>query len=265
MTTLDNQLAIITSGAADWDADIDANFRIIERGYHVTQRAGLAINTGMVLWCDSAGFFRPFDPNSGSILPMAFSYTAAASGDTMQAVAWGIVRSLGITSAVLPGQAAWVSAATPGVVCGSSAIQHVPVGLGLPGGFMFSPARMNTQSFGSGATYAPTFFTSSLAINAVVGSLHTFTMSLGGLHGWNRRVRANASSGSNVEIKFFADAGLTDLQYSTISGGISAVNSFNDRAGWPYDCNSGTMYGTCMILSGDVNSAAINVQGEWEV
>jgi hypothetical protein len=259
--TLDNQFSSVSAGAADWDSDVNRNTGISERGYHVTQRAGIAVNTGMALWCNSAGFVFPFDPNSTSIRPFAMAYTAAASGDTINMLAWGIVRSLAINSAVLPGAPAWVSAATPGVIVGSSAVQNYPVGLGLPGyGVMFSPARGSS----AGAGYTPTYFSNSLAINAVVGSLHTFTFSLGALQGWNRRVRANASSGSNIEIKFYADAARTDLQYSTISGGISVVNSFHDRAGWPFDTNSGTLYGTCMILSGDVSSAAINIQGQWE-
>jgi hypothetical protein len=149
--TTDNALAILSAGTADWDADTSANFQSLERGFHVTQRAGMAINTGEVLWCSSAGFFEKFDPNSGDIIPMAMAYTAAASGDSMKALAWGIVRSLAINSAILPGAPAWVSAATPGLLVGSSAIQNVPVGLGLPGGsILFHPSLLNTQSFGGG-------------------------------------------------------------------------------------------------------------------
>lgn len=152
MPTLDNQLALLSSGAADWDADLDANFAVIERGYHVTQRAGVAINTGEVLWCNSAGYFKQFDPNSTSIFPMAMAFTAAASGDSMRALAWGIVRSLAINSAGVSGKLLYVSAATPGVIVSSSAVQNIPVGLGLPsGGVLFDPSRVATSA-GGGVT-----------------------------------------------------------------------------------------------------------------
>lgn len=255
----DNNLTLLTSGQSDWDTDIDANFAVLERGYHISERAGQAISSGQVLSLNSLGFFAPYDW-TGALTPMAYSYTAAASGDSLQALAWGIVRSLDINSPAVAGQLAYATGS--GFL--TTVASGLPVGRFTTGrGILFQPA-LNAGG-GGGGGYTPSYFVSSSAINAVVGSLHTFTMSLGGLHGWNRRVRLNSNSAAHVELKFYADAGHSDLQYSTLSGGISGVGSFNDRAGFPWDTNSGTLYGTVQVLSGDVSSASINVNASWQV
>lgn len=247
------------SGQADWDSGLGANFNALERGYYLTERAGQTISSGQVLTLNSGGFFFPYAPSSADIQPHAYAFTAGASGDSFTALAWGITRSLDINSPAIPGQLAFSTAS--GFL--SVATLGLPVGTFLTGrGVLFNPVK---SAGGGGGGYTPTYFSNSLAVNAVVGSLHTFTMSLGGLFGDNRRVRVNGSSAAHVELKLYADAGLTQLQYSTISGGISAVNSFNDRAGWPFDTNSGTLYGTVMILSGDVSSNTLNVQGSWRI
>lgn len=105
----------------------------------------------------------------------------------------------------------------------------------------------------------------SVQISAAQNSLHTFTMSLGDqLYGWNRRVRINGASMASVELKFYRDAGLTDLQYQSASGGVSAVGSFHDRAGWPVDTDSGTIYGTLFCNSTGVATDTINIICDWE-
>jgi hypothetical protein len=255
---MDNPFDIPASGQADWDSGLQQDFYAIERGYHVTERAGQAVSSGQVLWLNSGGFFFPYNPNSAATQPHAYAFTAAASGDSLTALGWGIVRSLAINSPVVPGQPAFCNAS--GFL--SAATLGLAVGYGLSGrGILFNPQKPSPPT----ASYTPTYFPTSLAINAVVGSLHTFTFSLGNRIGDNRRVRLNGSSAAHVELKLYGDAGMTGagLQYSTISGGVSAVNSFNDRAGWPFDCDSGTIYGTLMILSGDVSSDTISVQGSW--
>lgn len=257
----DNGLNILTSGQSDWDADTDENFGILERGYHISEHAGQAVSSGQVLTLNSSGFFKPYDPTVTSMPPMAYAYTAAASGDALQALAWGIVRSLDVNSLGVAGQIAYSTASgflTPVTSLG------LPVGLFTSAnGILFNPAKLAAGG-GGGGGYTPTFFVTSTQINAVVGSLHTFTSSLGLLNGWNRRIRINANSAAFGELKLYADAGLSDLQYSTVSGGVSGVSSFTDRAGLPIDTNSGTLYGTFKCLSGDVSSATVNVICEWE-
>jgi hypothetical protein len=93
-----------------------------------------------VLWLNSGGFFFPFDPNSAAIFPHALAYTAAASGDSLTALAWGIVRSLGINSPAVPGFGLYTSALTPGVIVTTP--NGPKIGRGLAGyGVLFQPAR----------------------------------------------------------------------------------------------------------------------------
>lgn len=257
---MDNPFVIETAGQADWDSALTANFQAIDRGYHITERAGVAVSTGQFLTLSSGGFFHPFNPAVDS-LAHAYAFTAAASGDSLTALGWGIVRSLGVNSALIVGEPVYANSGGFAVSSGTLAL-----GVALSGwGVLVDPPK--NVSAGGGGGYTPSYFTSSLAIAAVANSLHTFTMSVGGLFGWNRRVRVNGASADLVEVKLYADAGLSQLQYSTLSGGISAVGSFNDRAGWPLDTNSGTVYGTCKVFShtAGVGSDTISVQAAWEI
>src|SRR4051812_14702732 len=114
MTTLDQGFVTPTAGQADWDSSLNADLTTLGRGYHVKARAGVAVNTGMVLWMNSGEFFFPFNPNSQDIRPHAISFTAASSGDSLTALAWGMLRSLDITSPAVPGIPVFVSPVTPG-------------------------------------------------------------------------------------------------------------------------------------------------------
>ena len=233
----------------------------IERGYHITERAGTAINTGQVLWLNSGGFFFPFNPNSESIGPNAYAFTAAASGDSFTVLAWGIVRSLGINSPAIPGKALFVSALTPGLIVTSYAGANRPVGRGLAaGGILFNPNQNDRF---------PERLTSSVAINAVTGSLHLFSMSAG-RWGWNRQVVMIGNSADLVELKFFSDAARSNLLYCTISGGVTTVGSFQDRAGWPYENTDAStlgdlVYGSLKVMSSaHVGSDTVSVQNQWD-
>lgn len=290
---MDNPFEVLTSGQADWDSDIIANFAVLDRGYHVTERAGQAVSTGQILSLNSGGFFFPYNASSTSVQPHAMAYTAAASGDSLTALAWGIVRSLGINSPAVPGQLMFSNAS--GFL--ATASLGLPVGYGLKGyGVLFNPAKLsggissaalagltdvNTNGVANGkllgwsdttSKWVPTAAGStshrvqSVQIAAVTNSTHLFTMSLGaGLFGWNRRVRVNGSSMSLVELRFYRDSGRSDLQYQTLSGGISAVTSFHDRAGWPIDTDSGTIYGSLQCFSMSVGSDTVNIIGDWEL
>jgi hypothetical protein len=180
MSTTDNKFPSIVTGASGWDGDLGNLITILERGYHVTERAGVAINTGQVLWLSNSGFFFPFDPNSASITPMALAFSAANSGDTITALTRGIVRSLGINSAATIGQPAYVSTSTPGLIVSSYDGADRPIGFGLDGyGILFdvgiySRPRLRTLAdvSSSGLTdgYKPRWVNS----NASVQSLFQF-------------------------------------------------------------------------------------------
>ena len=140
----DNQFVTPSQGQADWDASLTADLGILERGFHWTEMAGVAINTGNVVWLNSGGFAFPFDPNSKDIFPHGLAFTAAASGDAFTALAWGIVRSLDINSPSVPGQPLYVSALTPGLIVASYAnAADRQVGVGLKGnGVLFNPSKV---------------------------------------------------------------------------------------------------------------------------
>ena len=259
MTTKDNGFSLLTTGQGNWDTDLDGNFSILERGYHITEHAGIAINTGNVLWLNSGGFFFPFNPNSVTAWPHAIAYTAAASGDSLQALAWGVIRSLDINSPCVPGRHMYVSALTPGLIVGSYSGADRPIGVGLLGsGILFQPGHRRL----------PEQITSSLAIAAVTGSLHVFTMDPG-KWGWNRYTDMIGNSADHVELKWYSDSARTKLLYSTVSGGVTTVGSFHDRAGWPYENTdaalSGLIYGSLQVLSASaVGSDTISVQAMWD-
>jgi hypothetical protein len=257
---MDNPFNTPISGQGDWDTGLSGNFGVVERGYHVTERAGQAVSTGQIVAMTSGGWMLPFNPSS-SLPCLGYAYTAAASGDAFTVIGHGIMRSLDINSSCLGGQLMFSNAS--GFL--SVTTNGAPVGIGLSNkGVFFNPSKF--AGAGAGA-YSPAKIVNSVTISAVVNSLHTFTMSIPSslLWGWNRRIRINGSSAPNVELKFYRDAGVSDLQYQTLSGGVSAVASFHDRAGWPIDTDSGTVYGTLKVFSsGGVNSDTIYIQAEWQ-
>lgn len=360
MNTTDNQFAILASGQADWDADLDANFGIVERGYHTTARAGVAINSGYVCWMTSGGFMVPFDPNSKSILPTALAFTAPASGDSALFLLAGIVRSL--YTAFVPGQEYFVDATTPGLIVGSYTGEGRKIGIGMDGGGIFfvreqplpnvldQYTNANTAQAGvainsgyvcwmtSGGFMVPfdpnsadikplalcltapasgavgnflfegtvrslytafvpgrDYFTSAVTPGLVVASysaanrkigvgreggslffkpyhmspeqitqittitvnpasLHLFTMDVG-KSGIVRDLLMKSNSLDKVALLFYSNSARDNKLYSTISGGVTTVDSFVDRALWPYDNTdastlSGLIYGKVFADSG---------------
>ncbi len=360
--TTDNQLALLTSGQADWDSDENANFGILERGYHTTARAGIAINSGYVCWMSSGGFFMPFNPNSTTIKPSALAFTAPASGDSALFLLNGIVRSL--YTAFVPGKDYYVSATTPGLIVSTPDAMARKIGIGLDGGGIYFNWRdvpaipdplaayinANTGQAGvainsgyicwidSGGFYWPfdpnsssikphvialtapasgaygnflqfgivqslytafvpgrDYFVSAVTPGLVVGSysaadrkigvgvnggalqfsprqalpepitvvnciivnptsVHLFTMDVG-KSGIARDLLMKSNSLDKIGLLFYSNSARDNSLYSTISGGVTTVASFTDRALWPYDNTdastlSGLIYGKVFADSG---------------
>lgn len=129
-----------TTGQADWDQSLNGNFTIAERGYHVKAVAGIAVDTGDVLWINSGGFAFRYHPSSLTTRPHVFAYKAVASGEEDFFLAKGAVRSLSVFSSMVPGQPAYVSTDTPGVVVNSDGANRV-VGFGIAeDGLFFNPS-----------------------------------------------------------------------------------------------------------------------------
>lgn len=252
----DNQFLAPTEGQADWDTSLRANFTIAERGYHITGQAGADIRSGHVLWVNSGQFFFHYNPNSRDIQPHAIALTAASSGDTTQVLAWGIVRSLGITSPAVPGIQCFVSAVTPGVIVGSYSGADRPIGFGIGApGVVFAPGR---QLF-------PEKLSRTTSVVAVTGSLHYFTVD-GGQWGWVRELRVIGNSTDLVNVLFHSGSARVSSErlFETKSGGVYTIapSHYLDRAGWPYENTeastiSGLIYGTLKIDS----AAAVGSDG----
>ncbi len=250
--TVDNQLAILTSGQADWDADTDANFGIIERGYHTTARAGIAINSGYACWMTSGGFMVPFDPNSLTIQPTAFAFTAPTSGDSALFLLTGIVRSL--YTAFVPGQDYFVSPVTPGLLVGSYSAASRKVGIGLDGGgIYFNPRPVLPEQLSNVTT-----------VVILPATEHLFSVDLG-KSGTVRDLLMKSNSMDKVGLAFYSNSARDNLLYQTKSGGVTTVASFVDRALWPYDNTdastlSGLLYGKVWVDSGSaVSSQALQI------
>jgi hypothetical protein len=246
--TNDNQFELQSAGQADWDGGLNANFSIAERGYHGIFRAGADVRTGHVVWINSGGYAFHFDPRSEDIRPHGFSYNAVSSGDNISLLLTGIVRSLGICSPAVPGLDLFVSAVTPGLVVTSYSAASRRIGIGAGGwGVYFNPwGQRNVEET----------LTRVFSINAVVGSDHLFSLDVG-KRGWVREVKMISNSVDLASLKFHSGstrAGSERL-YETLSGGLTTVGSFLDRAGWPYENTeantlSGLIFGTVRIMSG---------------
>jgi hypothetical protein len=255
--TNDNQFEIQAAGQADWDSGLNANFAILERGYHGVFRAGAAINTGHAVWINSGGFAFHFNPNSEDIRPHGFAYVAASSGDNISLLLTGIVRSLGICSPAVPGFDLFVSAATPGVVVTSYSAASRRIGVGAGGwGVYFNPGPRDQETL-----------IRTVAIAALVNTNHLFSLDVG-KRGWVRELRVISNSADLVSVAFFSGStrASSERLYETISGGLTTVGSFLDRAGWPYENTevstlSGLIFGKIAINSGAaVTSNDLNVR-----
>jgi hypothetical protein len=260
MSTEDQNLTLPSAGQSDWDTDLNSNFTIIGRGYHVLGQAGLDVATGVVVTIDSGGFFRPFDPNSTAIRPHAFAYKAVDSGEQDTFLLSGIVRSIAINSPVVPGEPVFASANGSGFLVGSYSGASRPVGFGTEeDGLFFAPGR---EIF-------PETLTRSVEINAVTGSSHLFTMD-GGRGGFVRQLIADGASGDLVEIQLWSNSARSSKLFETFSGGINVISSFLDQAGFPYwntDASTinGLIYGTLQVMSAaSVSSDDVTVQCVFE-
>jgi hypothetical protein len=255
MTTTDQNFTLPTNGQSDWDADLNANFTIIGRGFHKLLTAGSDITTGTIVTVSSDGYANMMDPNSLYNKPHAFAYKAVNSGEQDTFLLHGLVRSLGVLSAAIPGQPFFANATSAGFVAASYSGADRPAGIGVEeDGIYFSP----------GAALFPETITQSSQVSAVTGSTHYFTMD-GGRGGFFRRLNCTGASADLVEVKFHANSARSDLLYQTVSGGVSVVGSFIDQAGVPYynsDAStlSGIVYGTLEVKSDSaVGSDTIDV------
>lgn len=234
-----------SQGQADWDADLNANFTIAERGQHVKATAGEAINTGDALWVNSGNFAFKFDPNSETIYPHLLAYKSVASGEEDTFLHMGQVRSLAVWSECVPGEPVFVSPATPGALVGSYSAASRPVGFGLfEDGVRFNPFQN-----------LPEQLTRSNSVACVTGSDHLFSVDIG-KRGVVRQLKVIGDSADLVTVKLHSNSSrvASVRLYETKSGGVTTVGSFIDQALFPYantdpSTLSGLIYATLHIES----------------
>lgn len=260
MSTEDQNFSIPTAGQSDWDTDLNSNFTILGRGYHVLGSAGEDINTGQIVTVGSDGFFRLFDPNSYSNQPHAFAYKAVSSGEQDTFLLRGMVRSLGVLTPAVPGFTIFGDAANPGTIATSYSGANRPVGFGTQeDGLFFDPGRQ----------ILPETLVRTVEIDAVTGSSHLFSFDPG-LAGFNRQLIMIGDSADLVTVQLWTNSSRDSRLYETVSGGVSVVGSFLDQAGFPFwntDAStiSGLIYGTLEVMSdADVGSDTIFVIGVFE-
>ena len=260
MSTTDQNFTTPSAGQADWDTDLNANFTIVARGFHKLLTAGTAINTGAIVDVLSSGFALPYNPNSLTSRPRAFAYKAVASGEQDTFLLRGLVRSLGITSAAVPGLPFFGAADGTGYAVSSYSGADRPAGIGVEeDGVYFNP----------GEALFPEVIVRSAQIAAVTGSTHYFTMD-GGRGGWVRRILSVGASADLTQIQLYSNSARSDLLYETVSGGVSVVGSFLDQAGLPYfntDASTlnGLIYGAVQVLSASaVGSDTIDISLTFE-
>lgn len=260
--TNDNQLAEDSSGQANWDVDLNANFDIIERGFHFQGTSGWAINSGDVCLVNSAGFVVPYDARStGLHHPHCISWQAVNSGSNATFLLRGNLRSMGCWSGqLIPGQPVFVSAATPGFIVGSYAGISPSVGIALGSqAISFQPnwPRIIPERVTQVASIATT------TVNTYVD----FTLTPG-YRGIVRVMSVDAHSLNNWSLAFYSSSNRNagTLMYETVA---VTTRNLNDAAMWPWlntDTNSpALMFGRLTVNSGSgvaADTATISLEME---
>lgn len=253
--TSNNNLENQADGQADWDTGLNANFTIIDRGFHAAFVAGAAISSGAVLWAASGGALFPYNARSLSLRePTAMAYKAVSSGETDYFLLRGIVSSIGVWSGnITPGRPVYVSPSTAGFCVSSYQAAAFAAGLALsqtaiyfnPGQYSHHELITQVQSLGPLA----------------IGSTHTFTLNVGN-RGLIRIVEA-VTSFNNWSLQFYSGSVMVNssLLFETSSGGITSTY-LKDAAGFPYHntdvASPGILLGKVAVNSG-VGSAYFNL------
>lgn len=161
------------SGQADWDSGLNANFQIMDRGWHIKLTTAQAINTGDIIWASSGGLANVYNPNSLDLRnPIAISYKAVNSGQEDLFLARGIINSVDIWSGnIIPGEPIYADVVTPGFPVSSFSAAWPPVGLALADtGLYFSPGHFSPF---------PELISDINSFAAVVGQANNFTLDVG--------------------------------------------------------------------------------------
>jgi hypothetical protein len=211
--------------------------------------AAAAVNTGYAFNINAAGEVRHFDPNSESSKPHGVLATGGTGvGSLVLGIPFGAVNSLVSNGTLTPGEDYYSSATTPGLIVRSYSAASRRIGYAMSGArFMVSPAAAHSD-------YER--LTSVTTITIAPTSEHLFIIDIG-KQGWVRDLLMKSVAADKVGLAFYTNSDRSNLIYQTISGGVTTVTSFTDRAGWPYENTdattlSGKLYGKIWPDSGAV-------------
>lgn len=267
--TNDNNLELQPSGQRDWDTSNNANYAILERGYHVKLAAATTIASGQVCTIGSGSIVWPMNANSMSNKPHLISYKSVTSGTQTQFISRGVVRSMGVWSGnINPGEPVFVSVSSPGFCVKSFAGCGKSVGIALAvNAVLFAPGHH--EVFPDIVSYVNTIGP------ITVGSYGVFAAPMG----WKGTIRdvIIQSSHDRMKLRFWSGSSnvSSELLYETLtrswSPGSADITSvyYRDRALFPVentDANSAWyLYGRVDAQSGtSVTSAyvAVTIIGE---
>ncbi len=251
--TQDQQLELLSSGQADWDTSLNANFAILERGQHIYMTAGSAVNTGQVCSVLSGALVWPTNARSESNIPRLISYRAVSSGEAAQFQLRGSVRSMSIWSGNLRiGEPVFVSAQSAGMVVSSFAGHGHAVGWAL---------AADAIAFGAGTfPVFPGLVTEVATVGPITtGSFSTFTLNPG-----NRGIVRNLtviSSHDRFKVRFWSGSARvnSELLYETLTRSWATSSAdvtstyFQDAALFPY---RGTDVNTPWSVFGRIDAQA---------
>lgn len=252
--TTDNQFELPPSGQADWDTAMSTNWRIAERGQHITATAGSAISSGQVCTVRSGGLLTPYNVQSAISYPHAIALTAVSSGAQAQFLTVGAVRSMGVWSGFITvGEPVFVAINSPGFLVGSYAGSTFPVGLAIAAdAVLFRPGfpRILPIIETHVATVGP----------VTTGSFGDFSVPIG-RHATIRDLTV-VTSHNRYKVQFWSGSSRvsSELEYETLTRSWSPFSSditstfFKDRALFPHDgtdsASRWNMYGRISAQSG---------------
>ena len=253
--------------AASWDADINANFTALEKGYVFPVTVGAtSVVTGSIIDIASGYIANLYNGSTAERGPAAMCLQAGSPGNTVYCLQHGAVNSFTAYSGHLaPGVPFYPSIATPGWVTTSLSDASLYF-LGrafAEGAFTFAPYARNNQRISN---------TVSGIAHCASGTLGVFSFGMFvGAVGFNTQLRVRSNSCDNIRVTFYSNSARTTIIYDTaINSGNLGVRTIDmiDAAMWPYSMGLiaypgfGKIHGEVQVLSSAataINSQAFQV------
>lgn len=256
--------------AASWDADVNANFTLIEKGYLLPLVVGpTTITSGQLVTTNNSGFAVAYNPSSlGGLGPLAVSLAVTSPGNTAYFLTRGALGDFAPYSGQFsPADPIYPSITTPGWVTNclqNGALYTFGRCLNTASGqYLFDPVvRANLRQ-----THVQCGFAH--CASTTLGVFSFGFMTVGNL-GICDRLRIITRSCNSWRITLYANSARTTTLYDTVvnSGNIGVTTmDMIDDALFRYNCTDTAsvfaVYGQIEVLSTaftTINSDVFNVQ-----